>query len=196
MSTSPRSSFRAAWNRSGLSRYFCLIRRALTRIRRLGSSRPFLRSDSDPILESEYLFRRIPAWLDWVNLEAGTVSPQAFAATPKDTDGLSFYRQCCVDPKTVAHPEHKPGQYYVARISAEGLISLGLSLVPRPMPPIPGHTIVPELRWKAHGGDSEIRNRLGEIRDTLSIWAAVDIVFTPTETPPASDASTSYPQQT
>jgi hypothetical protein len=125
-------------------------------------------SDNDPISDDEYLFRRIPAWLAYVDIDRGTVSPNAFSQGKKDLEGLSFYREQFVDAKTLAmSPEHERGNYFVAKIRAAEMRKLGLTLTPNPMPPLLGHTLVPELRKDAHGGNKVIQKKLKGIRDLL-----------------------------
>jgi hypothetical protein len=105
-----------------------------------------------PILDDEFLLRRIPKHLGWYHPgQIPLVDEQAFRPTDQDTTGLSLERE-----QSAGHPEFKsieeaaqgsnPNGYLVAVLSVRELRSHGVRIEPRIENTGPGH-----VEWGASG---------------------------------------------
>jgi hypothetical protein len=106
----------------------------------------------EPLDDSEFVYRRIhPDFYD-ASLPA-PVQPRAFRPSQGDDTGLSIFRARFAQPQdclTNRDPAKVAG-YAVARLCVRDLRSLGLTVVPEPIPDgPPGHAVIPELGWKAY----------------------------------------------
>lgn len=132
-------------------------------------------NENDPVLPEEYLFRRILNRKDYIDtsLPFLSIQPLALKPTSSDIDGLSFYREKFIGPEAVAKAGRNPTGYRVARLKAQDILNLGLTIIPRPST-IPGHCIVPELTYsyKENHGDECTQLAL-----RLALLAAKDIVL-------------------
>lgn len=103
----------------------------------------------------------------------------AFQPNDQDTDGISVYRVACgATPVNVDKAGRRPGEYYVAELSVRALISLGLSVQPYPLPPVPGHAVVPELRCQLQS-TTEQKQRAKELQRHLAKIANSCLVLHP-----------------
>jgi hypothetical protein len=79
------------------------------------------------------------------------VNPFAFRPNQqRDPDGISLFREDFVSPLEVAQRNtHKKG-VRVVRIKASRVMRLGLDPTPDPLPTseLPGHIVIPKMRWK------------------------------------------------
>jgi hypothetical protein len=134
--------------------------------------------EHDPVSEQESIYRRIaPLYFD-ANLSVG-IQLQAFRPTSNDTNGLSVLRSAFARPEdTLASldPDKSKG-YYVARLYVRDLHSLGLTVVPDPLPSgPPGHALIPELNVAAYRAH---KVRWKQILIELARLASADIVLRP-----------------
>lgn len=105
-------------------------------------------TESDPISDDEFVYRRIPISMSWYDREKDLPpSPQAFRPhKERDKTGLSFYRANFVDPQTLAQND-RGRQFYIAAFLVEDLRRAGLHIEPRPLPgDIPGHCEITDIR--------------------------------------------------
>jgi hypothetical protein len=110
-----------------------------------------MKSEDDPITDDEGLLRRVRRE-QFRTAKVPTISPNAFEPRIKgrapDDDGISFYRQACLDnPVDILQniPPDRRGEYGIVRISVSFLRSLNLSVRSKPEGEIKGHVVVPEL---------------------------------------------------
>lgn len=102
---------------------------------------------SEPIDDSEWLYRRIPASQNWYQ-PGQQLSPDAFRPNANDANGISLWRAKYVSIGVVARG--RPGKsYYVARLPAGALRSAGIAVVPTEDEGggQPGHVSIPELSF-------------------------------------------------
>lgn len=103
-----------------------------------------LRSDADAVAGDESLLRRFPA------KKHGVIPVAAFKPRPADTDGLSVYREDCVDAhsdvvaKAGLDPEKQPTRFSVAKVSCACLVGQ-MTTQSDPRKPLAGHCLIPEL---------------------------------------------------
>ena len=122
-----------------------------------------MKSEDEPVTDDEWLLRRV--WRDRFRTDSNPIiKPRAFEprfdknARDIDTDGISLYRLACVnDPTDILSlvAEDKRGSIGIVRVSVAFLKSLGLTVLCRPRPEIPGHVVLPELNaedYKANKG--------------------------------------------
>lgn len=110
-----------------------------------------MKSEDEPVTDDEWLLRRV--WRDQFRTESiPIISPGAFEPRFRgrdiDVDGISLFRQSCLnDPADILADvaEDKRGSVAIVRVSVAFLKSVGLSVLPRPRPGIPGHVVLPEL---------------------------------------------------
>ncbi len=106
-------------------------------------------SGSDPIEDDEFLYRRVPASMDWYDANSDDLRPEAFGPhKTRDNTGLSVTRANRKSIKEAARGQ--PGKsYYVAIFRAGSLREQGIEVVPRPNLPNdeydPAHAELPEL---------------------------------------------------
>jgi len=96
----------------------------------------------NPVSNDEILFRRVPE-----TFMCNGLSFQAFMPNKTDSTGISLSRSSFFadDPVRFASTGRIGKKYYVARLIAAGVRSLGLEVVPRPEPDNPGHAEIPDL---------------------------------------------------
>jgi hypothetical protein len=142
-----------------------------------------MKAETDPLTDDEWLLRIV--WhARFRTNKTPTISPDAFAPRgPKtrnpDWTGISLYRLACLaSPADVLAnmPADKRLLNGIVGIRASDLSRLGLSVVPDPEPPgpsgeppIPGHVVVPELRWEAYDNSP---TTLDPILDALATTAS------------------------
>ena len=100
----------------------------------------------EPILDDEFLYRRIPASTGWYqSAKEPPLDPEAFRPNRYDTTGISVSRE-----KYTSIAEAARGQpdkdYYVAVFRAGDLRAAGLEVAARPVEGNPGHAEISSLR--------------------------------------------------
>ena len=135
-----------------------------------------MKPENDPITDDEWILRRVHK-VDFPTPSIPGVAPKAFRPRTKgdiDTDGISVYRASCVaDPVEIlaAVPSDKLHEQGIVRLSVTFLNTLGLTVVPAPEPPIPGHVVIPELNADAYTTD---KKRILAIMEKLATEASKD----------------------
>jgi hypothetical protein len=137
-----------------------------------------MEDEHQPVEESEFVYRRIPE--KYYDPDVPVPIPAlAFRPNQRDTTGISVFRARFLTPaQTLAGVEaSKRNSYYVARLAVSDLKRLGLTVLPEPDPHEPaGHSVIPELSWKAYQADKQ---RLRDVQLELAILASRGIVHTP-----------------
>jgi hypothetical protein len=131
------------------------------------------RSAVDP---NEIVLRRIHR----TNFKADLPTPILrceFEPKPRDTDGLSLYRQIILTPQELANAGRSAGNCYIAAVAVKDLLAMGLSVVPTPGD-LPGHVSIPELSFGAFKAD---KARSKELQLALARLASRSIVLRPAE---------------
>lgn len=106
-----------------------------------------LRNEGEPILPDEAVLRRFPVSRRAKN---GVIPVAAFKPRPVDSDGLSVYREDCVEQhsdvvaKAGMDPEKVPPAFHVASVPS-ACVCNGMELHPDAFPPLPGHCLIPQL---------------------------------------------------
>jgi hypothetical protein len=139
-----------------------------------------MNDELQPVGGDEFVLRRIPASFFTPGLPV-PVQLLAFRPTERDTDGLSVFRE-----RFTQHPadilcvveESKRGLYYVARLAVRDLSLLSLTVVPMPVPGLPGHAVIPELSWPNYQ-NKQNKVRLKDVQLQLAILAGRGIVHGP-----------------
>jgi len=102
-----------------------------------------------PIGDDEFLFRRIPASVDWFDPNESRVADDAFRPRRHDMDGISLVRSRYCTVEEAARAGARPGKrYYVACLCVADLRKEGFQIKADPLPDNPGHVILPELRYE------------------------------------------------
>jgi hypothetical protein len=96
----------------------------------------------EPVADDELLYRRIPVSMGWYD-DSG-VSPEAFDPRRNETTGISLFRAKYKSLSHAGKGKSKRG-YYVAVLRARDIRSIGIDVVPRPLPDDSGHAELPEL---------------------------------------------------
>ena len=98
---------------------------------------------SEPILDDEILYRRVPTL--WYSPETG-LDPEAFHPhKTEDHTGLSLSRAKYKTPSEAARSPRPGKSYYVAVLKASDMRRHGIRVDPRPRPGDPGHSELPDL---------------------------------------------------
>ncbi len=134
-----------------------------------------MKSERDPVSLDEYILRRIHRNMFDASLQV-PAARIAFQPGPRDTRGISVFRQMFLSAPELANAGRKPGEYYIARLSVRELKDrLDLSVVPdvdENQPP--GHALIPEINT------SRMRDpRSKEIQRELAKLASKSIVHEP-----------------
>ncbi len=116
-----------------------------------------MKPEDNPITDDEWLLRRIRKEL-FPTQQDPVFSNEAFKPRYKgydpDTDGISLFREACVDaPDDIlaeVAPEKRPYNGIV-RVSVAFVKSLGLSVQNKPEPPIKGHVIIQQFPARVFG---------------------------------------------
>ena len=139
-----------------------------------------MNDENDPVLPTEYVFRRINNKKDWYNSELEQpVTRVACSPFKKDVDGLSVFRELFVSASDVAAAGPDPAGYYVARLLVADILELGLTVIPAPQEGMPkGHAIIPELTTAA-ANNAQTRRWAKEIANKLARLAGRSIVALP-----------------
>jgi len=106
-----------------------------------------VKHETDPVSADEMLVRLV--WGSFYKpAEAPCVRPMAFAPRPNETDGISVFRLSCLTSAEqaldVIATEKQPG-YGITLIPVAELLRIGMSVIPTPIPAVPGHAVIPEL---------------------------------------------------
>lgn len=134
-----------------------------------------MEDEQQPVADDEFVLRRVHRVYYDQHLPI-PIQPAAFRPTQRDTTGISVLRERFATPAdTLANlPPDKRADYYVVRLPVRDLLTLGLSVVPEPIPGgPPGHAVIPELNRGAYA-----RNKRGlkEIQLRLAMLAGSHIV--------------------
>ena len=131
-------------------------------------------TEHDPVARAEFVLRRIhPNHID-AQLNPA-VQRVAFQPSPKDTDGLSVYRELFVTPQRVAMAGRQGVQYHIARLGVSDLLRIGVSVKPSPRTDeLPGHAIIPELTVQ-----NAKHPQSKELQRELAVLASRTIVYPP-----------------
>ncbi len=142
-------------------------------IYRLVRGVPF-RSERDAVGGAEWLLRRVPSG----NAQYYDPSLQtplhriAFKPNAGDVDGISFFREMFISPRSLGYEGRKP-PYYVVRLRSRQVAAIGLRFLPRPDPDQPpGHLVLPDLcfKGKQSAAEKEATSRLQvALRDIASL---------------------------
>ena len=95
--------------------------------------------------DEEYLYRRIPVKTRW--FWDGVVRREAFRPNERDGTGLSLERAIFCSPEEAAAYGTNPSGYYIAKIKAGDIRTLGLDVLPKPSGH-PGHAELPGLNHR------------------------------------------------
>src|ERR1043166_6815894 len=95
---------------------------------------------NEPITDDEFVFRRIPASMNWYNREVSEFSsPQAFTPITHDRDGLSLVRAKYMSAEECGATGMEGRQFYVAIFSVRVLREHNIIVEPDPQECNPGH---------------------------------------------------------
>lgn len=119
-------------------------------------------SPEDQVSGDETVFRTFFDRVDWWNAKAGTLTSQVFEPSASDTDGLSVIRSKSHNALDAARLKHReriarklePEPLVVAEVSVGLLLEKSLSVVPDPLPDVPGHALIPEITIATGKGKS------------------------------------------
>jgi hypothetical protein len=148
---------------------------------------PKMKPETDPIADDEWLLRLV--WEDRFVARQPPISPNAFeprGGKNPDTDGLSLFREACVDnPAEILAvvAENKRDRYGIVKIPVSMLAGLRLTVRPSPIPQVPGHVVLPELNITAYQAD---RPAFTPIKAKLAATASENIVRRPPNVPGGS----------
>jgi hypothetical protein len=136
-----------------------------------------MQDELQPIEDSEFVYRRIPQKYYDPDLPV-PIPAVAFRPNPIDTTGISMFRARFLTPaETLAGVDASKRNTYVAGLAVSDLTRLGLTVIPEPDPKgPPGHSVIPELSWKAYQADKQ---RLKDIQLELAKLASGGIVHRP-----------------
>ena len=157
----------------GRTRGNTLLRRLNRFIYRLVRGVPF-RSERDAVGDAEWLLRKVPSG-NAAYYDPSLKTPLqriAFRPNEYDVDGISFFRETFVSPRSLGYEGRKP-PYYVVRLRARQVAAIGLRILPLPDPDQPpGHLVLRELCYKARQtvAEKEAASRLQvALRDIASL---------------------------
>ena len=137
-----------------------------------------MKHETDPVSADEMLVRLV--WGSFYKpAEAPCVRPMAFAPRPNETDGISVFRLSCLTSAEqaldVIATEKQPG-YGITLIPVAELLRIGMSVIPTPIPAVPGHAVIPELnsdRLKAE------RKTCQDLQMAIAVLASADVLRPP-----------------
>ena len=125
---------------------------------------PAREDGTEPILDDEILYRRVPVSMEWYDREKNPpLNYFAFCPTKNDKTRLSVYRGKYKTAQQVAASLRPGARYYVAELRAGDLLSKKISVVPAPLPDDPGHAEIPDLTYQ-----NKDTSRAIEIQKTLA----------------------------
>lgn len=107
--------------------------------------------ESEPLQKDEWFYRFVFRH----NLKNTPKLRASLKPKPKDVDGISIFRKVCLggpEDCLLVVAEDKRDDHGVVQIPYSLIIELGLSVVSKPIPSVPGHCVIPELN---HGADWE-----------------------------------------
>lgn len=111
--------------------------------------------EHSPIRDDEYLIRRVTRSKYAPDADPSCY-PEAFYPSGRDADGISFVRESCSDVGTIAErfQETMKGKpFFLLRLRAGDIRSIGLSVQPSPSKGLAGHSVIPELNHHAWQGE-------------------------------------------
>ena len=157
-------------------------RRARLRLRTL--ARWLTYYETAPVSRDETLLRAIPNTLDHLAEDMGNwkIAPYAFKPNKtRDIDGMSFFREDFSTPKHVAKTNRHELGARVARITAQQLEDLALTVTPDPIDDEPaGHAIVPGMRFvEKRLLSKEEQRRIKDLSQRLAQFASNNPIYSP-----------------
>src|ERR1043165_1206558 len=112
---------------------------------------------NEPITDDEFVFRRIPASMNWYNREVSEFSsPQAFTPITHDRDGLSLVRAKYMSAEECGATGMEGRQFYVAIFSVRVLREHNIIVEPDPQEGNPGHCLIPSMIYSNRDSDATI----------------------------------------
>ena len=106
-----------------------------------------MKTESEPVTGDEILLRLI--WETYVRPEDElSIRPNGFGPKPNERDGISVFRMACLnsaDEVMAVIAPVKRARYAIVAIPASAVFALGMTVVPDPIPDVPGHAVIPEL---------------------------------------------------
>lgn len=128
-----------------------------------------MKSENEPVSADEQVLRLIHPIYYKEDLPL-PIQPEAFRPLDSGEEGLSVFRVACLnDPLDILAvvAEKKRPLYHIARLAFADLKTLGLSVLPDPIPAVPGHAILPELNSLAYRQNKvfwkQVQQRLAEL---------------------------------
>ncbi|HUG70894.1 MAG TPA: hypothetical protein VMM76_24310 [Pirellulaceae bacterium] len=104
---------------------------------------------SDPILDDETLYRRIPVSTNWYDPNRSpALEPEAFRPNRNDESGISVARAKYTTMQQAALARVGK-QYYVAVLRAGDIRAAGMELAARPLPDDPSHAEITSLTYES-----------------------------------------------
>ena len=103
--------------------------------------------DYEPVVDDEYIYRRIPASKGWYDPATRTLSPEAFNPIKTDITGLSVTRAKFATIEEAARGKSQSG-YYVAVLRVGDLRKHGIDVIHKPLEGNPGHAEIPGLIYQ------------------------------------------------
>ena len=112
-----------------------------------------MRAESEPVTADEILLRLI--WETYFRPEDELlIRPNGFGPKPNESDGISVFRLACLnsaDEVMAVIAPAKQSRYAIVAIPASAVFALGMTVVPDPVPAVPGHAVIPELNSRTAG---------------------------------------------
>lgn len=103
---------------------------------------------TEPIERDEVLYRRISEKSGYYQpTRSPKFSPRVLHPNNGDGDGISLYRSKYVTPEQVGKAGKQNQVYWVISFLAASFQDQGLSIQPSADEPLPGHVVIPEMRF-------------------------------------------------
>jgi hypothetical protein len=118
-----------------------------------------MKDEWDPVTDDEYVYRRVLA----IHVDESLPMPVAVAGlgpSKDDQRGISVYRAAFVTPEDLDRGGRRSGEYYVVRLRVGDIRNQGMDVISDPMEPLPGHALIPEIRFGLKGDGKKRLNRL------------------------------------
>jgi hypothetical protein len=114
---------------------------------------------SEPLLDDELLYRRIPASTSWYDPKrTPPLQPEAFRPNRNDQTGISLARAKYKTTQQAALGRAGK-QYYVAVLRAGDIRAAGMEVAAQPLPDDPGHAQITSLTYDGRKSKQAIQWR-------------------------------------